>query len=331
MNTFGEHLKMTVFGESHGPALGVVLDGLPVGEAIDMQELASELARRAPGSTELGTPRREPDTPEILSGLLDGHTTGAPLCMIIRNTDTDSTSYKRDLPRPGHADLTARIKFGGFADWRGGGVFSGRITAPITAAGAVCRQILGRQGIQISGAIVRVGEASGTELTYDMKKEILDARSGGDSIGSVVECCVTGVPAGRGGLLFGGMESRISAALFAIPGVKGVEFGAGFALAEMRGSQANDPIRIEEGRIFTETNNAGGINGGITNGMPLVVRVAFRPTPSVSREQKTVDLGKMQNTTMRNTGRNDPCLAPRGLPAVEAVLAFCVLDAICED
>ena len=328
MNTFGEKLRLTIFGESHGAGIGMVLDGLPAGFAIDFAAVERELARRAPGSSELTTPRKETDTPEYLSGLMDGHTTGAPVCAVIRSRDTRSGDYTPHLPRPSHADLVAQIKYGGHSDYRGGGPFSGRLTAPVVLAGAICRQILAARGVEITGAVVRVGAAAGTELDFGMKKEILDARAVGDSVGGVVSCTATGVPAGLGGLYFGGMESRIAAMLYAIPGCKGVEFGAGFAIAAMRGSEANDPIRIQDGRVYTETNHAGGINGGLTNGMPLVVRAAFRPTPSIGREQRTVDLRSMENTTLRVKGRHDPCIVPRALPVVESCVAFCLLDAM---
>ncbi|NLH00795.1 MAG: chorismate synthase, partial [Clostridiales bacterium] len=234
-------------------------------------------------------------------------------------------------PRPAHADLTAQIKYKGCSDFRGGGPFSGRLTAAMVMAGALCRQALSRKGIDVQASIISIGsvESSSPNFDFAMRKEILDARASGDSVGGIVECTASGVPAGIGGLMFGGMESRIAAALYAIPGVKGVEFGAGFDIASMRGSQANDPIRIEDGRIFTETNHAGGINGGITNGMPIVVRCAFRPTPSISREQKTVDLIKHENTVLRITGRHDPCIVPRAVPVVESMVAFCILDALC--
>ena len=331
MNTFGENLKLTIFGESHGEAIGMVLDGFPAGEAIDLDEIKQVLARRAPGNSELSTARTEADEPVFISGLLNGHTTGAPLCAIIRNTDTRSSDYHPEKPRPGHADLTAQIKYKGFSDFRGGGPFSGRLTAAMVIAGAVCMQALGRRGVATESSIVKIGaaESSAPDFDFEMRKEILDARASGDSVGGVVECTATGIPAGLGGLMFGGMESRISAALFAIPGVKGVEFGAGFKIASMRGSEANDPIRLENDRIFTETNNSGGINGGITNGMPLVVRCAFRPTPSISREQKTVDLSKQENTTLRVVGRHDPCIVPRAVPVVESMVALCLMDAIC--
>ena len=286
MNTFGENIRLTIFGESHGEAIGMVLDGFPAGEDVDIAEVKKQLARRAPGG-ETATPRKEADEPVFLSGLFNGHSTGAPITAMIRNTDTRSQDYHPEKPRPSHADLTAQIKYRGFNDFRGGGPFSGRLTAAMVLAGAICQQALARRGVTVASEILRVGTVTretAEDFDFAIKKEILDARASGDSVGGVIECTALGVPAGIGGLLFGGMESRIASALYAIPAVKGVEFGAGFQIAEQRGSQANDPIRIEDGRIFTETNNAGGINGGLTNGMPLVVRCAFRPTPSISRE-----------------------------------------------
>lgn len=328
MNTFGENIKITIFGESHGPAIGMVLDGIEAGMPLDMDFIAAELGRRAPGNSPISTARREADSPEFISGVFDGKTTGAPICAVIRNNDARSADYTPNLPRPGHADLTAHIKYGGHADYRGGGHFSGRLTACFVIAGAICKLALRGRGIDISARIVQVGSVKGDELNDEMRAEIMNARNDGDSVGSVIECVAEGVPAGIGGLMFGGMESRIAAMLYAVPGVKGVEFGAGFGLAEMRGSRANDPIRIDGGKLCTATNNAGGINGGITNGMPVVVRAALRPTPSISREQETVNLSTMENTTVSTQGRHDPCLAPRALPVIEACLAFCILDAM---
>ena len=333
MNTFGENIRLTIFGESHGEAIGMVLDGFPAGEDVDIAEVKKQLARRAPGG-ETATPRKEADEPVFLSGLFNGHSTGAPITATIRNTDTRSQDYHPEKPRPSHADLTAQIKYRGFNDFRGGGPFSGRLTAAMVLAGAICQQALARRGVTVASEILRVGSVTretAEDFDFAIKKEILDARASGDSVGGVIECTALGVPAGIGGLLFGGMESRIASALYAIPAVKGVEFGAGFQIAEQRGSQANDPIRIEDGRIFTETNNAGGINGGLTNGMPLVVRCAFRPTPSISREQKTVDLLKQENVSLRVAGRHDPCVVPRAVPVVESMVAFCILDAIIGD
>ena len=329
-STWGENIKLSIFGGSHTEAIGVVLDNLPPNEKIDMEKIRVQMARRAPGKDKTATTRLEADEPQVLSGLFNGVTTGAPLAAIIANTNTRSKDYS-DLkihPRPGHADYTASVRYDGANDIRGGGHFSGRLTACLVFAGAVCRQILERRGITITANAVRVGQATGRELNFDMKRAILDARSAGDSVGSELECVVTGVPAGVGGLLFGGMESRIAGMLYAIPGVKGVEFGRGFALAEMRGSEANDPIRLKNGHITMASNNAGGINGGITNGMPLVVRMALRPTPSIACEQPSVDLATMEETPLRINGRHDPCLAPRAIPVMEAALACCVLDAM---
>lgn len=334
MNTIGENIKLTIFGESHGDAIGMVLDGFPVGEQIDMERIKDELTRRAPGGSEIVSGRKETDRPSIISGVFNGHTTGSPICAMIPNLDIDSTTYHPELPRPGHADLTAQIKFKGRSDFRGGGPFSGRLTAPMVLAGAMCKQVLERRNIFVRADIIQIGDVkkdSVDDFDFAAKKEILAARSNGDSVGGAVECTVSGMPAGVGGLMFGGMESRIAQALYAIPGLKALEFGAGFQIAKMRGSEANDPIVMEKGRIFTETNNSGGINGGITNGMPLVLRCALRPTPSISREQKTVDLLKKENTTIRTLGRHDPCIVSRALPVVEAMVAFCILDAMCED
>lgn len=331
MNTFGENIKITIFGESHGPGIGMVLDGIPPGLELDTDFIRKELSRRAPGNSELSTPRKEADEPVFFSGVFEGKTTGAPICAIIRNSDSHSSDYSPGFPRPSHADLSSQIKYRGFADYRGGGHFSGRLTAVMVAAGAICKQLLSARGIEVAAHIAQIGPHRGSELDFNMRKEILDARSAGDSVGSVVECVATGVPAGVGGLMFGGMESRIAAMVYAVPGVKGLEFGAGFELAAMRGSVANDPIRISpDGKIYTETNNSGGINGGITNGMPLTLRVALRPTPSISREQKTIDLAEMKNCTTRIKGRHDPCLAPRALPVIEGCVAFCLLDAMFE-
>ena len=330
MNTFGDYLKVTIFGESHGPGIGAVVDGLPAGEAIDLDAVRVQMRRRAPGSSELATARVETDEPHILSGLYNGVTTGSPLAAILQNRDARGKDYHPEIARPSHADYTAAVKFHGHMDLRGSGPFSGRLTACMVFAGAVCRQVLERRGITITANVVRVGSATGKELNFEMKREILDARAAGDSVGSTLECVAEGIPAGVGGLMFGGMESRIAQILYAIPGVKGVEFGLGFGLAELRGSAANDPFRLADGKVVCETNNAGGINGGITNGMPLVVRMAMRPTPSIALEQQTVDLGSMQETALRVSGRHDPCLATRTVPVMESAVAIAVLDAMLE-
>lgn len=351
MNGFGQTVTLSIFGESHGPAIGIVLDGLPAGEPIDEAELQRQMARRAPGASPLATSRKEPDAAEILSGFFNGKTTGAPVCAMIRNTNTRSGDYTPTLPRPGHADLTAFLKYGGHADYRGGGHFSGRLTAPLVFAGGVCRQILERRGIVIGAHIQAIHNVwddrfqSPTaeqlhHLTHmdfpllcgarreAMEKEILTAKQDGDSVGGVIECAAVGVPAGLGSPFFGGMESRIAAMLYAIPAVKGVEFGAGFAMAGLYGSEANDPIRAGKTGYYTETNQNGGVNGGIANGMPIVVRAGIKPTPSIAKPQKTVDLATGENAEVETAGRHDPCIVPRAVPVAEAGLAVCLLDAL---
>ena len=349
----GEHIHVSVFGQSHSPAIGVVVDGLPAGERVDMEELGRFLKRRAPGQNATSTPRKEADLPQFLSGLVDDVTCGAPLAALIENTNTRSQDYAqlRDKPRPGHADFTAQVKYGGFQDVAGGGHFSGRLTAPLCIAGGICLQILKRRGIEVAAHIASIaGEADrpfdpmGESVeTLDalkrapfpvmdekagerMRKVILQAKEEGDSVGGIVECLVTGAPAGLGEPMFGGMENRLAAALFGIPAVKGVEFGAGFGVATMRGSENNDPFTVKDGKLVTETNHAGGILGGITNGMPLVFRLAVKPTPSIAKQQQTVSLSKKQVKELVVTGRHDPCIVPRAVPVVEAVTALVLTD-----
>lgn len=349
----GEHIHVSVFGQSHSPAIGVVVDGLPAGERVDMEELGRFLKRRAPGQNATSTPRKEADLPQFLSGLVDDVTCGAPLAALIENTNTRSQDYAqlRDKPRPGHADFTAQVKYGGFQDVAGGGHFSGRLTAPLCIAGGICLQILKRRGIEVAAHIASIaGEADrpfdpmGESVeTLDalkrapfpvmdekagerMRKAILQAKEEGDSVGGIVECLVTGVPAGLGEPMFSGMENRLAAALFGIPAVKGVEFGAGFGVATMRGSENNDPFTVKDGKLVTETNHAGGILGGITNGMPLVFRLAVKPTPSIAKQQQTVSLSKKQVEELVVTGRHDPCIVPRAVPVVEAVTALVLTD-----
>lgn len=349
----GEHIHVSVFGQSHSPAIGVVVDGLPAGERVDMEELGRFLKRRAPGQNATSTPRKEADLPQFLSGLVDDVTCGAPLAALIENTNTRSQDYAqlRDKPRPGHADFTAQVKYGGFQDVAGGGHFSGRLTAPLCIAGSICLQMLKRRGIEVAAHIASIaGEADrpfdpmGESVeTMDalkrapfpvldekagerMRKAILRAKEEGDSVGGIVECLVTGAPAGLGEPMFGGMENRLAAALFGIPAVKGVEFGAGFGVATMRGSENNDPFTVKDGKLVTETNHAGGILGGITNGMPLVFRLAVKPTPSIAKQQQTVSLSKKQVEELVVTGRHDPCIVPRAVPVVEAVTALVLTD-----
>ncbi len=353
-SVIGQALKVSIFGESHGEAIGCVIDGLPAGCPIDMDGVALQMARRAPGRDKTATPRAEADTPRILSGMLNSHTTGAPLCMVIDNQNTRSGDYQNLLttPRPGHADYTGFVRYNGANDIRGGGHFSGRLTAPLVFAGAICRQILAAKGITVGGHIAAIAGVPDKPLdpvavTADelrelsavsfslvdkaaeapMRAAVEDARLEGDSVGGVIEVAAVGLPAGWGSPMFEGIENRLAAILFGIPAVKGVEFGDGFGLATLRGSEANDPYRYDEkGRVVTTQNRNGGILGGITNGMPLICRVAVKPTPSIAREQASVDLTTGQNTTLSVKGRHDPCIVPRALPVVEAGVAVGLLD-----
>ena len=353
---FGKNLRVSVFGQSHGAAVGVMIDGLPAGERVDMDELQAFLDRRRPGKDALSTARRETDVPEFLSGLRGGVTCGAPLCAVICNGDPHAADYAElaDTPRPSHADYTAWVKWNGQADMRGGGHFSGRLTAPLCIAGGIAGQILARRGVFIGAHLAAVGEENDEAFPLyptaelfravaakpfpaisdaageRMRQCILAAREARDSVGGVVECAAIGLPAGLGAPMFDGVENRLAAALFGIPAVKGVEFGAGFAAARLRGSENNDALRVESGRIVTETNRAGGILGGITNGMPLTLRVGIKPTPSIGLPQRTVSLSRMENTELTVRGRHDPCIAHRAVPVVEAVTACVLLDLMME-
>lgn len=430
---YGENIHLSIFGQSHSEAIGMSLDGIPAGQSVDLESLNAFLARRAPGNSDLSTPRKEADTPEFLSGFTypassssinsdpgtetaagnpthscvpsdndsrkTAVTCGAPIAAIIRNTNTRSKDYSelKITPRPGHADYTAEIKYHGAQDYAGGGHFSGRLTAPLCIAGGICMQFLEKENIHIftriysisdirdggsfeayladryaalSGTIGTSSEKTETSSYTTVKNEllsrslpvineaagekmrelILEKKKEGDSVGGIIECVVTGLPAGLGDPMFDGMENRISQAVFAIPAVKGIEFGAGFASAYMTGSENNDGFRIaglmtgsenndsfriagsmnESGnnkKIITETNNCGGILGGITNGMPLVFRAAFKPTPSIAKEQRSVNLPEMKDTALTVHGRHDPCIVPRALPCVEAAAALAIYDA----
>jgi chorismate synthase len=350
---WGNHLQLTIFGESHGPAVGAVLEGLPAGEEIDGEQVRVQMARRAPGRDLSSTPRKESDKPQILSGMLNGKTTGAPLCAVIPNTDAHSSDYAnlRTVPRPGHADYTAYLRYGGFNDVRGGGRFSGRLTAPLVFAGAVCRQILKRRGVTVGSHVLSVHGAADTPFdpvsvsaelldglssryfpTVDplaesaMRAEVESARMALDSVGGVVECAAVGLPAGHGGPLAEGVESSLSSLLFAIPACKGVDFGAGFRAAGLFGSENNDPFYCDGDTVKTRTNNAGGILGGITTGMPLIFRAAFKPTPSIAKEQDSVDLAAKKDVKLAVRGRHDPCIVPRAAVAAEAAAAVALLD-----
>ena len=348
---------MSVFGESHGKAIGVVLDGLPAGKKLDMEEIFLQMARRAPGKDPTATPRLEKDFPEVLSGLLDDTTTGAPLCAVIQNTNTRSGDYGNILscPRPGHADFAGFIRYNGYNDIRGGGHFSGRLTAPIVFAGAVCRQILAEKGIRIAAHIASVGHVqderfdpvnipdelmqrlshSSFSLIDPAKKSAMrelveDCRMHLDSVGGTVECAVTGLPAGAGNPMFDGVENVIASIVFGIPAVKGIEFGAGFAASAMRGSENNDAFYYDGDTVRTRTNHHGGILGGITTGMPVIFRTAIKPTPSIGRPQETVNLTTRQSEALSVKGRHDPCIVPRAVPVVEAAAAVAVANVLAE-
>jgi chorismate synthase len=351
---YGRKLRISIFGQSHSPAIGVSVDGLPAGIKIDTDELRAFLKRRAPGQSDISTARAEADEPEILSGLVDGVTCGAPLAVIIRNEDARSADYRelRDIPRPSHADYAAHIKYGGHHDTSGGGHFSGRLTAPLCAAGGICLQILRGAGIHIAAHILWIGGAEDDpfnpvgvsfgdfdairlnplpvlkrEAGEAMRLQIMEARKKGDSVGGVVECAAAGLPAGLGDPMFDGIENRIAGIIFGIPGAKGIEFGSGFAVAGRRGSENNDSFYMDGEKVRTRTNHSGGILGGITNGMPVLFRVAFKPTPSIALEQNSVSLSRAENTVLQVKGRHDPCIVPRAVPCVEAAAAIALYDA----
>ncbi|MBE6855342.1 MAG: chorismate synthase [Ruminococcus sp.] len=351
---WNNRISISIFGESHGPAIGVVIDNLPPGESIDMEEVARFLARRAPKKDGTTTARRELDLPQVLSGMHNGKTTGTPLCATIMNTDMHSADYSNlsKLARPGHADYTGALRYRGFNDIRGGGHFSGRLTAPLCFAGAVCAQILERRGIYTGAHIAEIhniadaafdrvqvtkedilavryksfpviNSAKGEEMREDIQK----AREGCESLGGIIECASVNVPAGIGSPIFDGLENTIAQLIFGIPAVKGLEFGAGFLTAKMVGSQNNDEFYLDEnGHVKTITNNHGGILGGISSGMPITLRVAIKPTPSISRPQKTVDYSAMKNEIVNIKGRHDPCIVPRAVPCVESAVNIALLS-----
>ncbi len=344
---YGENLRLTVFGQSHTPAVGCIREGIPAGHTVDIDRLKVFMQRRSSRGQAWATARQEADEPEVLGGLFRGKTCGAPLAIVLRNGNTRSEDYEqlRKIPRPGHADLTAAIKYRGAQDYAGGGHFSGRLTAPLCAAGGVCLQLLEEEGVTIISRIASIEDVEdegpltistagksfptvSDERGVTMQERIALRRSQGDSSGGIVECAVLGLPAGLGDPMFGGMENRIAAIVFGIPAVKGVEFGAGFGAARSTGSANNDPFTVEDGHVSTVTNNAGGILGGITNGMPLTFRCAFKPTPSIALRQQSVDLDRMEPAELSIGGRHDPCLVPRAVPVVEATAAIAVYDAL---
>lgn len=347
-------MRYSIFGESHGPAIGVVLEQVPPGLVLDREAISKEMARRAPGKSPLSTARKEADVPEILSGVFDGKTTGTPLCAIIHNSDHHSKDYAktRFLARPSHGDYTGFVRYQGCNDYRGGGHFSGRLTAPLVFAGAVAKQLLAQRGITVGAHISQIGTVkdksfADTQLTPTlfqtlsekafptvdgqagaaMQAEILQAREELDSIGGAIQCAVLGLPVGVGSPDLGcNVEGVLAQHLFAVPAVKGISFGAGFAFASMRGSQANDPFYMDGGQVKARTNHSGGVNGGISNGMPVLFQVAIRPTPSIGQEQNTINFSTMEDAKLTIQGRHDPCIVHRAVPVIEAAAAL----AICE-
>lgn len=352
-STIGKNIRLSIFGESHGPAIGCVIDGLPAGVKLDMDAIYRDMARRAPGKDRTSTPRLEKDIPVILSGVLDGVTTGAPLAMTIENTNTKSGDYSNlmTVPRPSHSDYPAYVKYGGKNDIRGGGHFSGRLTAPLVFAGAVAKQILLKKGICVGAHISRIGSVWDDRFDYNditvdllerltsgsfpvintdaeeaMRAEIESYRMNRDSIGGVIECAAIGMPVGVGGNMFDTVESRLASILYGIPAVKGVQFGLGFGFAGKGAGEANDCYCIKDGAVTLMSNNNGGVLGGMTTGAPIILSVAVKPTPSISREQQSVNLQTMEDTTLVINGRHDPCIVPRAVPVVEAAVAFEILD-----
>lgn len=350
---FGKNIKLSIFGESHGEAIGCVIDSLPCGIKLDMDKIYLDMARRAPGRDKTSTPRLEKDIPHILSGVLDNTTTGAPLAMVIENTNTKSGDYSNlmTVPRPSHSDYPACIKYGGKNDIRGGGHFSGRLTAPLVFAGAVAKQILAKNGITVAAHIAKIGSADDNmfdknnitkeqleklgssafsvlnkDAEIKMRDVIEEARTAQDSVGGIIECAAIGLPVGIGANIFSTVESHLSSILFGVPAVKGVQFGVGFEFAEMNGSQANDSYCVKDGKVCLESNNNGGVLGGMTSGAPIVLSVVIKPTPSISKPQKSVNLQTMKEETLVIKGRHDPCIVPRAVPVVEAAVAFGLLD-----
>lgn len=346
-SSYGKDVRITIFGQSHSAAIGVTIEGIPAGLEIDFDELSVFLERRAPGRNAFSTARREADIPEFISGIKGNVTCGTPLAAIIRNTDTRSQDYESLVrtPRPGHADYTANVKYGGAQDYAGGGHFSGRMTAPLCIAGGIFMQFLNREGIKIISRIASIGNvndegelaestAGGEFPTVSdaagekMRECIAHAKAEGDSVGGIIECKVLGVPAGLGDPMFDGIENRIAQAVFAVPAVKGIEFGAGFGAAILRGSENNDCFEMKGNKVVTGTNNCGGILGGITNGMPVVFRAAMKPTPSIAKEQRTLNIETGELDILKVGGRHDPCIVPRAVPCIESAAAIAVYDAL---
>jgi len=349
-NSLGKEFTVTTFGESHGKVVGVVVDGCPAGLTLSEEDFQEELDRRIPAEPKIVSARVEKDTAKILSGVLNGKTTGAPVTVTVENKETNSSDYEdiKDLPRPGHSDYPARIRYGGFNDYRGGGRFSGRVTVALILAGTIAKKLLNRYDIDVLAYTLAIGQvrsdkrfsaaeirknryAAATrcpdlECAEKMEEAIIAAKSAGDSLGGIVECIALNMPVGVGEPLFDALDADLAKALFGVSAVKGVEFGAGFRAASMRGSENNDAFLFKNGKVATATDNAGGILGGLSSGMPIMIRVAIKPTPSIAKEQKTVNLSTMKDATLSVKGRHDPCVVPKAVPAIEAAVAVTLVD-----
>ncbi len=349
-NSLGKEFTITTFGESHGKVVGVVVDGCPAGLALLEADFQEELDRRIPAQPKIVSARVEKDTAKILSGTFNGKTTGAPITIMVENKETNSSDYDaiKDLPRPGHSDYPARIRYGGFNDYRGGGRFSGRVTVALILAGTIAKKLLNRYDIDVLAYTMAIGQVradkkfSAAEIRKNryaaatrcpdlacaekMEEAIIAARSAGDSLGGIVECIALNMPVGVGEPLFDALDADLAKALFGVPAVKGVEFGVGFKVAEMRGSESNDAFLMKNGKVATATDYAGGILGGLSSGMPIMIRVAIKPTPSIAKEQRTVNLSTMEDATLSVKGRHDPCVVPKAVPAIEAAVAITLVD-----
>jgi len=349
-NSIGKEFTVTTFGESHGKVVGVIIDGCPAGLALEEDDFLEELDRRIPADTRIVSQRIEKDQAKIISGVFNGFTTGAPIAVTVENKETKSSDYEaiKDFPRPAHSDFSAHIRYGGFNDYRGGGRFSGRVTVALIMAGVVAKKLLGRYDIEVLaytksiGQVKSIKKLSTSEIKKNryiastrcpdlacaekMEEAIITAKEAGDSLGGVIECIALNMPAGVGEPLFDTLDGDIAKALFAVPAVKGIEFGIGFKSSELRGSENNDSFLVKGGKIITETENAGGILGGLSSGMPIIIRVAIKPTPSIVKEQKTVNMGSMENVSISVKGRHDPCVVPKAVPAIEAAVAVTLVD-----
>ncbi len=349
-NSIGKEFTVTTFGESHGKVVGVVVDGCPAGLPLAEADFQEELDRRIPAEPNIVSARVEKDTAKILSGVFNGFTTGAPIAVTVENKETKSSDYEaiKDLPRPGHADYTARVKYGGFNDYRGGGRFSGRVTVALIMGGTVAKKLLGRYDVDVLAYTLAIGKvrtdkkftpaeirknryAAATRCpdlacAEKMEEAIVAAKAEGDSVGGIVECIALNMPVGVGQPLFDALDADLAKAVFTVPAVKGVEFGAGFGATELRGSENNDSLMLKNGKVVSETDNAGGILGGLTSGMPIMIRVAIKPTPSIAREQKTINMSSMEAAALSVKGRHDPCVVPKAVPAIESAVAITLAD-----